>query len=286
MFLTDLSKRKLSAKQIVADIRSGMDGTGLKRKYGLSDKALQSLCTKLLTAGALSENEIDRLRPPRDWAKEFHEGPVKALWHCPACNTPQATEMSECPACGVIVEKFVARSERDDHVFSATAPLSGDAFPSKRTNWTPIIISLVVFLIAGSSLLLWSTHKASEISEVDVETESVQMADTEADETREDIGEELESTSKKYSEAKIGNPKDDIVLLKPPPVAIPHKNREPAVAPPRERTPSPREETSSPPEKPTYITGVLRRFSSSDFKREVVEASKTYPVLFQFYSQT
>jgi cytoskeletal protein RodZ len=152
----------------------------------------------------------------------------------------------------------------------------------------PLIISIVVFVIAGSSLLLWSTHKASEISEVDVETESVQVADTEADQTQEDSGEELESTPKSYSEVEIGNPKDDIVLLQPPPVAIPQKNREPAVAVPRprERTPAPREETSPPPEKPLYITGVLRRFSSSDFKKEVVEASKTYPVLFQFYSQT
>ena len=196
--------------------------------------------------------------------------------------------MSECPACGVIVEKFVARSERDDHILSSTAPLSGDAAPSKRTSWTPIIISIAVFLIAGSSLLLWSTHKANKAHEIseDVETESVQVADTEADQIQEDSGEELESNPKKYSEVEIENPKDDIVLLKPPPVATPDKNRDPAVSAPRERTSTPREETSPTPEKPLYITGVLRQFSSSDFKREVVEASKTYPVLFQFYSQT
>jgi hypothetical protein len=285
--LTEPTKRKLSAKEIVEDIRSGMDGTGLKRKYGLSDKALQSLCTKLLTAGALAENEIGRLMPLRDWAKESHQGPAKALWHCPACNTPQATEMSECPACGVIVEKFVARSERDDHILSATA-VSQDTARSGRTSWMPIILSLVVFVIAGSSLMLWSTHKANKAHEIseDVETESVQVADTEADQIHEDSGEDLESNPKKYSEVEIENPKDDIVLLKPPPVATPDKNRDPAVSAPRERTSTPQEETSPTPEKPVYITGVLRRFSSSDFKREVVEASKTYPVLFQFYSQT
>ena len=286
--MTDLAKRKLSAKQIVEDIRSGMDGTGLKRKYGLSDRAFESLCTKLLNAGALTENEIRRLMPLRDWAKESHQGPTKALWHCPACNTPQATEMSECPACGIIVEKFVARSERDDHVLSTAIPVSEDTARSDQTNWMPVIISIVVFVIAGSSLLLWSTHKANEAHEIseDVETESVQVADTEADQTEEDSGEEFESNPKKYSEVEIENPKDDIVLLKPPPVATPYKNRDPAVSAPRERTSTPREETSPTPEKPLYITGVLRQFSSSDFKREVVEASKTYPVLFQFYSQT
>ncbi len=286
--MTDPPKRKLSAKQVVEDIRSGMDGSGLKRKYDLSDKALQSLCTKLLAAGALTENEISRLMPLRDRAKESHQAPAKTLWHCPACNTPQTTEMSECPACGVIVEKFVARSERDDHVLSSATPVSQDTARRDRTSWMPLIISIVVFVIAGSCLLLWSTHKASEISEVDVETESVQVADTEADQTQEDSGEELGSTPKSYSEVEIGDSKEDIVLLQPPPVAIPQENREPAVAVPRpqERIPAPREETSPPPEKPLYITGVLRRFSSSDFKKEVVEASKTYPVLFQFYSQT
>jgi thioredoxin-like negative regulator of GroEL len=35
-----------------------------------------------------------------------------------------------------------------------------------------------------------------------------------------------------------------------------------------------------------YVTGVLRQFTSNDFKKEVVEASKTLPVVFQFYSDT
>ena len=78
-FLTDLAKRKLSAKQIVADIRSGMDGTGLKRKYGLSDKALQSLCTKLLAAGALTENEIR----PVDASAGLGEGVSPGSGKCP-----------------------------------------------------------------------------------------------------------------------------------------------------------------------------------------------------------
>jgi hypothetical protein len=287
--LTDPGKRKLSAKQVVEDVRSGMDGTGLKRKYGLSDKALQSLCTKLLAAGALTEDEIGRLRLQRDTTKKSPQGPAKALWHCPACSTPQPTEMAECPACGVIVEKFLARSERDDHVLSSANRTSQDTAPANRTSWMPLIISIVVFVIAGSSLLLWSTHKAnmvSETSEVGVETAPGQVAGIDADQTQEDSAEEPESTPKSYSEVEIGDSKDDIAVLQPPPVAITPKTREPAVSAPRERASTPREETSPLPEKPPYITGVLRQFSSRDFKKEVVEASKTYPVLFQFYSQT
>ncbi len=287
--MTDPVKRKLSAKQVVEDIRSGMDGTELKRKYGLSDMALQSLCTKLLAAGALTEDEIGQLRLQRDTAKESPQGPAKAIWHCPACNTPQPTEMAECPACGVIVEKFLARSERDDHFLSSANRTSQDTAPANRTSWMPLIISIVVFVIAGSSLLLWSTHKAnmvSETSEIGVETESGQVAGIDADQTQEDSAEEPESTPKSYSEVEIGDSKDDIAVLQPPPLAITPKTREPAGSAPRERASTPREETSPLPGKPPYITGVLRQFSSRDFKKEVVEASKTYPVLFQFYSQT
>jgi hypothetical protein len=287
--LTDPGTRKLSAKQVVEDIRSGMDGTGLKQKYGLSGKALQSLCTKLLAAGALTEDEIGRLRLQRDTTKESPQGSAKAIWHCPACNTPQPTEMVECPACGVIVEKFVARSERDEDALSAAIRTSEDIVRSDRTNWMPFIISIVVFVIAGSSLLFWSTHKAnmvSETSEVGVETASGQVAGINADQTQEDSAEEPESTPKSYSEVEIGDSKDDIAVLQTPPVAITPKTREPAVSASRERASTPREETAPLPGKPPYITGVLRQFSSRDFKKEVVEASKTYPVLFQFYSQT
>jgi len=62
-------------------------------------------------------------------------------------------------------------------------------------------------------------------------------------------------------------------------VALPKEPAAPKVARPRE--------TATPaPETPKYVTGVLRQFGSGDFKKEVVEASKTYPVLFQFYSNT
>jgi hypothetical protein len=32
----------------------------------------------------------------------------KMLWYCPACAKPQFRDFSECPQCGVIVEKFLA----------------------------------------------------------------------------------------------------------------------------------------------------------------------------------
>jgi hypothetical protein len=285
--VVDTGKRKLSAKQIVADIRSGMDLRGLKLKYQLSDKTLDSICAQLTAKGALTEHEIRRLRRLRDTPEASPEVPEHPGWRCPACGALQAAEMRECPVCGVVVEKFAALQGQADNVLSAASRPSPNFGPSERTGWTPIIISLVVFAFAGTCLLLWSTHRSKEegkISELDTGTQPLQQTAAVADRTQED-GSDLESADKDYTEIRIGDVKD-IVLFQPPVVAIPQKTPEPAAAPPPEQSPPPREKSSPPSEKPKYVTGVLRLFSSSDFKKEVVEASKTHPVLFQFYSQT
>ena len=61
--MTESGKRKLSAKEILTDIRSGMDASELKRKYGLSDKSFGYVLKQLSTAGLLTEDEIRRLQP-------------------------------------------------------------------------------------------------------------------------------------------------------------------------------------------------------------------------------
>ncbi len=285
--MTVSGKKKLSARQVVEDIRSGIDWGGLKRKHGLSDQMLQSVCSKLSAAGALTENEIARLRPLRDGVNKSHQPQERAVWRCPACNAPQREEMAECPVCGVIVEKYVARSGRDDHVLTASVRVPVETPTGGSKSWVPNLASVVIFVIAGSSLLLWSTHRANQTHEVAAskpDAESVQTAETEEDQTQEDTN-ELESIDKDHKEVEIGNIKDIVVIQ--PPVVASQQSPERVVATPREAAPPPpREEASSGPEKSPYVTGVLRQFSSRDFKNEVVEASKTYPVLFQFYSQT
>lgn len=58
-----MSKRKISAKEAVVDIRSGKDDSALMRKYDLSPAALQSLFDRLVNAGFIDLAEIEgRLR--------------------------------------------------------------------------------------------------------------------------------------------------------------------------------------------------------------------------------
>jgi len=47
--------RRLSAKEIIQDILSGMDETTLRKKYQLSLKGLETLYQKLIAAGLLGK---------------------------------------------------------------------------------------------------------------------------------------------------------------------------------------------------------------------------------------
>ena len=53
-------KKKLSAKEVVADIRAGAADEFLMKKYGISDKGWQSLFQKLIAAKVLSQADLDR----------------------------------------------------------------------------------------------------------------------------------------------------------------------------------------------------------------------------------
>lgn len=52
-------KKKLSAKEVLADIRAGASDEFLMKKYGISEKGLQSLFQKLITAKVLTQAELD-----------------------------------------------------------------------------------------------------------------------------------------------------------------------------------------------------------------------------------
>jgi hypothetical protein len=278
--VTESGKRKLSAKQILADIRSGMDASDLKRKYGLSENSFGYAIKQLSTTGVLTEAEKRRLAPTPGSSKPSHEPPRAPEWRCPACNAPQAAEASECPACGVVVAKFVERQEQRDHLSSVSPRFPRAADPGGGKGWMQVVWSIVVFAFIGGAVLIWSAHRAKEapkIAGLDLRTQTFQEVEGEADQLQEDSS-DLESSGIDPSEVKIEDG-EGRNLSPERIVAIPKEPAAPKVA-------LPRETATAAPETPQYVTGVLRQFGSGDFKKEVVEASKTYPVLFQFYSNT
>jgi hypothetical protein len=56
-----MPKRQLSAKELLQDIRAGMDDTALMEKYRLSEQGLHSAFRKLMGAGFLKQSDSEQV---------------------------------------------------------------------------------------------------------------------------------------------------------------------------------------------------------------------------------
>jgi hypothetical protein len=276
--VTGAPKRKISAKQIVADIRSGMNEPEIKKRYELSDDALKKVFSRLTAAGLLTEDEIPRRSEATVDAAQLSHREEDSSWRCPSCGAAQAKAVEECPECGVIVEKFLARQKLGEHIPIAVAR------DDVRGGWTGVVASIVVCIIAGAVLVLWSMHRAKEKAYIPVKISKPQTfreiqasGDSHQSEGRED-----ETAIASYPESETENTASDSEPVSGSAGAPEQSSKSPAAS--KENSPLPQENRV--PSGDKYRTGVLREFSSKDFKEEVVEASKTYPVVFQFYSSS
>jgi hypothetical protein len=90
------NKRKLSAKELLTDIRAGMSDLELMQKHQISEKSLKSAFKKLLEMGALKQGEIDA-------RITTSQRIVDTAGKCPVCNTPLSNEAEPCPQCKTYV---------------------------------------------------------------------------------------------------------------------------------------------------------------------------------------
>jgi hypothetical protein len=158
--MPDSEKRRISAQQLLSDIRGGMDAEQLKQKHGLSDRSLESAFGKLAAAGLLTEQEIPRCS---SFPLTLHEGShedaeTTSRKKCPACDADLTADSPECPACGVIVDKFVALREQKHSGYP-----QGSQDDSAKTNSGLLVLCfLVVVIVSGGYFLFWMIGKSSE----------------------------------------------------------------------------------------------------------------------------
>ncbi|MFC1836003.1 DUF2628 domain-containing protein [Thermodesulfobacteriota bacterium] len=119
---------RLSAKDVIADVKAGMSDSELMKKYKVSPKGLHNLLNKMIAAGILAQTDIDRrqslestveiipdsfpVRPKPAVQSHDSKRPVFKFL-CPKCNTPHTEDYAVCPQCGIIVEKFRQKQARD-----------------------------------------------------------------------------------------------------------------------------------------------------------------------------
>ncbi|MGO9567370.1 MAG: hypothetical protein ACLP5H_07520 [Desulfomonilaceae bacterium] len=112
-----MPKIQLSAREILRDIRSRIDDTGLTAKYHLSAQGLQRAFNKPIAAGVLKQSELDDGVPS-------HERAVNLAWKCPASGKPQPPEFEECPA------RLTAFNDEP-----AVKPISGPIHENRTAGW-------------------------------------------------------------------------------------------------------------------------------------------------------
>jgi hypothetical protein len=285
--MSSAGKRKLSAKQLVSDIRGGLDAPRLKTNYGLSDRAFSSVCRQLADAGAITDEELHHLTR----AVTSSEPPDKdcnlTQWECPACHRTQSSPMSECLECGIVVAKYIARQHKVAEDSTINNEPEVPRLNPAENKWFYVVASIVALSLIGGGVVVWSMHRATQAARMasldHLRSPSIEEVPQETVPVEETATEDQETSS---VDSVTENDHPETSTITPGPTQV--EEQAPSITPPPPPSlpsPLPVIPERKPVEPPPYVTGVLRQFRSSDFKKEVVEASKTFPVVFQFYSE-
>lgn len=97
---SQVAKKKINAKEVLSDIKSGMRDNALMGKYHLSPGQLASLMEKLRSAGLLDRPEPEEPAPVEEARIDY------SFFSCPACGFGEGGQFDECPRCGVVVSKY------------------------------------------------------------------------------------------------------------------------------------------------------------------------------------
>ncbi len=87
-------KKSVKAKELLADIRAGLDDAGLMEKYGLSRGGILKALNRLIWEGLMSPSE---LAERRSLAKTVY----MQVFECRSCGDVQFSKVETCPRCGM-----------------------------------------------------------------------------------------------------------------------------------------------------------------------------------------
>jgi Thioredoxin len=249
-------KRTISAKEILADIRSGMDEKDVKAKYLLSDKSFEKVRQKLVGVGALeASTEEKRKEASTKKRRPVPETAIRMVWKCPACGTPQPREYEECPQCGIITAKYTAQGN-DDYRFShESANYETESDTNIGNKVVVIAVSIVVFISLGAAFLKYTSNTEPDRTAVTKRStpRSVQTF----------TSSNFENEALRVTEMHESNST--------------YEDEAPRVTERNESNPAPAKKKSTP--------GSVHTFTSSNFKERVVKASARMPVLVEFYTK-
>jgi len=195
--MAESEKRKVSAREILLDMRSGMNDAELKQKHGLSDTSFESVMHKLGAAGLLTKAELQKRAksagaPGKSSRGESEPTPAP----CPSCNSAVPAGMTECPACGVVLSKVAGRQTQE-----TTLPLIIPMAETTSSNWWVWVVGAVVALgLVGAVMMFWPEDRPRKTPQV-ATTDAKPTVAQEAEEDAGSVGDTLVESEKEETAA-------------------------------------------------------------------------------------
>lgn len=157
--------RKINAKEIIQDIRSGLTDLEIMAKHELSPRDLQRVFDKLLSINAITQADLDQRgsgtkggdggpKPEPEGAPEFE---------CPSCGKVYSRKMRKCPECGfsqVPVEEKVARPRVKEKGSGAGKVVA-----------IGVAIGVIIVVAAVAAFLLFKKHQETQTAQKESEEE-------------------------------------------------------------------------------------------------------------------
>lgn len=126
-----MAKRKITGREVLKDIKAGMDDPELMDKYKLSAQGLQSVFNKLVNAGVLTQAELDARVPVSERTVEL------GLYICPACGNIQGKEFTECSRCGFVAPGYLKQQREQEEQEKARSRALGKKSLSRARSGDP-----------------------------------------------------------------------------------------------------------------------------------------------------
>jgi len=128
-----MAKRKITARGLLADLKTDMTDFDFMDKYKLSAQGLQSVFNKLVKAGLITQAELDS-------RVSMSDRTVDLGFVCPSCGYLRNEEFDECPRCGFATPTYIKRErEKERRKKEPPAPPKKAAAPVRRETSAPTI---------------------------------------------------------------------------------------------------------------------------------------------------
>lgn len=140
------NRKTISAKELARDIKAGLPDGELMKKYGISHDSLTKAFNKLVSAGILTQEDVQKTRGPRAVGPHDY---VK----CPSCGLPQPRLAIECANCGVIMAKMREQEALEE---SKSSNVREHGVSAQRTGGFPwLAIGITAVVVFAISTAVW-----------------------------------------------------------------------------------------------------------------------------------